>query len=725
LDGDRFVRAGGLDGAVERIDRLGQCARAAACRFHRPQPEQDAQLGVDVEVRAGGGCELPRGRDLRLVLRVVALLEREDRQTGRDQRRHREHAHERTKPAEGASLESSLACLARLLSDPLCLSRRDAGGEVLALEPRLGETRLGRPRFESAELAAPHKQAGVAVDVSPFPRGGREPLMGAQVVPGGIDPGFEPHPLAEQRLVRHFDRRLLRARIPVEGEQPGGAERVEGEGELPLVDVERVEVPALDAASRVRGLAQRHEAEEELAHRLSPVRVEALVERLGPPCDRPGDTTDLVVGRTRKRRPHPPLVELGERVLEQRQRARLVDDVGDDAAEQSLLERHAHALGGSSDRALELVRRQRQHRLNSVPHQFADAAMEKRPVVEIRPERDHNPEPTVRVADRHLEAGEKMRAPLIVLHEGECLLELVDDEQKLRTVVGKNALDGPEQTELVRRQLLTQRGGRVYRDPQKRGLEFLEGICARRRHGDLPTAGPNRRHEPGEHHGRLPAPARPDDGEEAAVSHPLDQIRDQLLAPEEVLGVGLQERVEPLVRVADLRGRRRGRVALERRILAEDPARELTELRRRLDAELVDQQATAFVVEADGLCLPASPVERKHQLCAKLLAQRVCGDELFELADKRPVPAEPQVGVDPPLERSQPELLQAADRGLGKRVVGEIRERRPSPQCERSPQVLGSRTNVTVLDFVRGGFEHALEAQRVEGVGLDVEDVPG
>ena len=145
-----------------------------------------------------------------------------------------------------------------------------------------------------------------------------------------------------------------------------------------------------------------------------------------------------------------------------------------------------------------------------------------------------------------------MRAPLIVLDERECLLELVDDEQKLRTVVGKNALDGPEQTELVRRQLLAQRGGRVYRDPQKRGLELLEGICARRRHDDLPTAGPNRRHEPGEHHRRLPAPARPDDGEEASVSHPLDQLRDQLLATEEVLGVGLQERVEPLVRVADL-----------------------------------------------------------------------------------------------------------------------------------------------------------------------------
>ncbi len=151
-------------------------------------------------------------------------------------------------------------------------------------------------------------------------------------------------------------------------------------------------------------------------------------------------------------------------------------------------------------------------------------------------------------------------------------------------------------------------------------------------------------------------------------------------------------------------------VGREGRLLAQDAARELPQLRRRLDPELVDEQPTALVVETDRLRLPASPVEREHQLRPELLAQGVYADELLELADERPVPAQLQVGVDSPLERGQPELLQASDRGLGERVVGEIRQRRPSPQRERRPQVLGGRTNIAAFELARSGVDHALEA---------------
>ena len=131
------------------------------------------------------------------------------------------------------------------------------------------------------------------------------------------------------------------------------------------------------------------------------------------------------------------------------------------------------------------------------------------------------------------------------------------------------------------------------------------------------------------------------------------------------------------------------------------------------------------MVEADGLRLPAAPVEREHQLRAELLAQWVCADELLELADERPVRAELQVGGDSPLERGQPELLQAADRGLGEGVVGEVRQRRPSPQRERLPQVLGRRASVAAFEFARSGVDHALETLRIERVRLDVDEIPG
>jgi hypothetical protein len=185
--------------------------------------------------------------------------------------------------------------------------------------------------------------------------------------------------------------------------------------------------------------------------------------------------------------------------------------------------------------------------------------------------------------------------------------------------------------------------------------------------------------------------------------------------------------VETLVRVPELspdvgRGCAVGR---EGRLLAQDPARELPQLRRRLDPELVDEQPSALVVETDRLRLPASPVEGEHQLRPELLPQGMCANELLELADERPVRSELQVGGDSPLERGQPELLQAADRGLGERVVGEVRQRRPSPQRERLPQVLGSRASVAAFELARSGVDHALEALRVERVRLDMDEVPG
>ena len=166
-------------------------------------------------------------------------------------------------------------------------------------------------------------------------------------------------------------------------------------------------------------------------------------------------------------------------------------------------------------------------------------------------------------------------------------------------------------------------------------------------------------------------------------------------------------------------------VGREGRLLAQDAARELPQLRRRLDPELVDEQPTALVVETDRLRLPASPVEREHQLRAELLAQWVSADELLELADECPVRAELQVGGDSPLERAQPELLQAADRGLGEGVVGEVRQRRPSPQRERLPQVLGGRASVAAFELARSGVDHALEALCIERVRLDTDEIPG
>ncbi len=70
------------------------------------------------------------------------------------------------------------------------------------------------------------------------------------------------------------------------------------------------------------------------------------------------------------------------------------------------------------------------------------------------------------------------------------------------------------------------------------------------------------------------------------------------------------------------------------------------------------------------------------------LAQRLLCDERFQLANERSVTAERKVGVDPPLERRQPQLLDPRDRRLRERGVREVGERRPAPKSERLAQLL-------------------------------------
>ena len=58
----------------------------------------------------------------------------------------------------------------------------------------------------------------------------------------------------------------------------------------------------------------------------------------------------------------------------------------------------------------------------------------------------------------------------------------------------------------------------------------------------------------------------------------------------------------------------------------------------------------------------------------------------LELGDELGLTAECEVGVDARLERGQAEFLEAADLGLGERLVGEVGERRSAPQAESLAQ---------------------------------------
>ena len=117
--------------------------------------------------------------------------------------------------------------------------------------------------------------------------------------------------------------------------------------------------------------------------------------------------------------------------------------------------------------------------------------------------------------------------------------------------------------------------------------------------------------------------------------------------------------------------------------MVEDAPLELLKLRAGLEPELVDQGSSRVLVDLERFCLPSGAVEGEHEQAARALAERLLAHELFELRHELAVAAELQVGVDPVLERAEAKLLQARDRALGERLVGELRERRPAPQRER------------------------------------------
>jgi hypothetical protein len=95
----------------------------------------------------------------------------------------------------------------------------------------------------------------------------------------------------------------------------------------------------------------------------------------------------------------------------------------------------------------------------------------------------------------------------------------------------------------------------------------------------------------------------------------------------------------------------------------------------------------------------------------------VLADERFKLADEFCVAAEREVGLEPPLECAETELLQAESLALCRRRVSEVSERRSAPEAERvaeeSCRVL-RRCGLRVVD-------KPFEPQQVELVGPDAD----
>ena len=312
-----------------------------------------------------------------------------------------------------------------------------AGVEELALQGVRVARVLGAPGQGVLEAGAAVELARLALEPLPGARWLGEVPKQTQSVTVVVDPAAQPQPLAQQRLVGDLDGRAPRERVTVEREQPMAPEAIDHLLDRVPGNVDRLDLGAHDPPAGVLGpLPEADKAREQAPRRVFPWIVEAGVELIGARCQRASHPADLLVGVLGERGVFAALIQLAEGVLQKRQRARLVDDVGDDVRDQPRLQLQARAPGRARDRCLKLPGAQRMHRDMAVLDQRAEPSHTQRPVIEIRAQRHHHTHTSV--SRRHgvgQQLDEASSAGLV--REGEQLLELVDHHQQLPAPLAK------------------------------------------------------------------------------------------------------------------------------------------------------------------------------------------------------------------------------------------------------------------------------------------------
>src|SRR6266542_1493310 len=111
------------------------------------------------------------------------------------------------------------------------------------------------------------------------------------------------------------------------------------------------------------------------------------------------------------------------------------------------------------------------------------------------------------------------------------------------------------------------------------------------------------------------------------------------------------------------------------------------------------------------------------------------GDESLELADEPDVAAQSEIGLDPPLERCDPQVLETGNFRLGERLEREIGECRSAPEvqafveeggcaggvtdCDRRSTLVKQPLEAARVELVRPKFEHITRGERAEEVGSE------
>ena len=167
----------------------------------------------------------------------------------------------------------------------------------------------------------------------------------------------------------------------------------------------------------------------------------------------------------------------------------------------------------------------------------------------------------------------------------------------------------------------------------------------------------------------------------------------------------------------------RGRGRSDFRSLAQDRELELAELGRRLDPEVGIESGACVRVDLERVALSAGAVETEHQLAAKALPVGMLVDERLELGNEGRMTSTLKVRIDTGLDCRQSQLVETSDLRLSEGLVGEVGERRPSPQRERLAEGTRGMLCVPATRLTLPFFDETAEAVCVDRVVRDVEAV--
>ena len=301
--------------------------------------------------------------------------------------------------------------------------RAPARAPAVVQERALGRVELGlvagRPVERGGEARAAVQPAGIARVGVPRARGVAELAVQAPALRVLLEPGAQPRPFAQQRLVRDLDRAVGDRQQPAVGE------------------------PGDDLGDALARRARRARSGGARSRRSRPRRRGAAAACAPPPAapDRartnassasrataPWTPPLRAYAASRRRAPVALAPELEQRRGQQRQRARLALDVRQQRLDELRLDAQADPLRRALDRAPQLVARHRADEHVVGAEQARQLGVGGAAAVEVRAHGEHDDAAAVAIAGGAHERGDELVALRLVLARGEQLLELVDRE---------------------------------------------------------------------------------------------------------------------------------------------------------------------------------------------------------------------------------------------------------------------------------------------------------